>query len=517
VLERGGNAVDAAVATAFALTVVEPGMSGLGGRTVLLVGRPGGRVEGLDGATAWPEKWVALRKAGAQIDPPRGWGQVAVPGTLAALAEAARRWGTRPLRELMRPAIYLARDGFLVSDGQERLFAQYDWRMADPSLRAVFLRPDGTHYRAGERLRQPDLARTLERIAREGADLFYRGEIARALAAEMERRAGYVTREDLAAFRSRPALIDRVSYGPYRVIAMDRPAMGRALLWRLRVLDRLPRYSDRVDDRHALAELLAVEPPAGPADETDEAQRERLLSGESVDATAKAIADRIAARASGLPASMGEAVVTHTTHLVAADRSGRVVSLTQSLGPFFGADVLLPGYGITFAATMGYLRDQDVSQGPISSIAPVLVLDAEGDPVLGIGAAGAARIPGVILQVLHNALDRQMGIEEAVAAPRISLDREAGRLLLRMDARDQPSMQPLAAGLESRGILCHPVPAGQVLARVHALMRGKDGGWTGAADPRGFGSAVTPLILERRSDTERSGVRVFMRSGVPAG
>src|ERR1041384_2278525 len=111
----------------------------------------------------------------------------------------------------------------------------------------------------------------------------------------------------------------------------------------------------------------------------------------------RAIAAQIAAHATTLspPAA---APVTHTTHLVVADRTGRVVSLTLSLGPFFGADVALPGYGITFAATMGYLRDEDVSQGPTSAIVPTLVLDAAGDPVMAIGAAGAARIPGVVLQ-----------------------------------------------------------------------------------------------------------------------
>ena len=495
VLERGGNAVDAAVAASFALIVVEPGMSGLGGRTVMIVGRPGGRVEGLNGATAWPESWKALRKSGRKVQPPKRWGQIAVPGTLAALAEANRKWGTRPLRELIRPSIYLARDGFLVSTVQEGLLrrAVKDLR-ADPLLRKTYLHPDGSPYRAGERLKQPALARTLELIAARGPQVFYRGEIARAMGTEMKRRGGYVSMRDLAAFRPRPAVIDRIRYGSYTIAAVDKPAKGRELLWRMRVLNRLPRYTDPVDRTHALAELLNEEPPKGPSRETDAAHRRRLLTLNSVTPTADRVAWRVRNRVVGLPRITGSLPVTDTTHLAVADRRGMVVSLTSSLGPYFGAKVALPNYGITFAATMGYLDDVDVSEGPVSSIAPTLVFDSAERPILAVGAAGSDRIPGVILQVLHGALDRKRSIAEAVAAPRIIVDKEAGKATaLRMEPGD--GMAALRAGLEARGMTVLPVPEGQVLGRVHALMRGPDGRWHGAPDPRWFGSAVAPLTL----------------------
>jgi gamma-glutamyltranspeptidase len=182
---------------------------------------------------------------------------------------------------------------------------------------------------------------------------------------------------------------------------------------------------------------------------------------------------------------------TQTTHLVVADRGGRVVSMTQSLGPFLGADVALPGYGITFAATMGYLKD-DVTQEPISAIAPTLVLNAGGDPVMALGAAGSARIPEVILQVLHNALDLHQDLAAAMAAPRMTLMQEAGRLVLHLEGMEQPATQPLARGLQGRGFTVQPVPAAEIPARAHALMRGPDGEWIGVADPRWFGRAVAP-------------------------
>lgn len=497
VLARGGNAVDAAVATAFALTVAEPGMSGLGGRTVLLMGSPGGKVEGLDGATRWPAKWVALRKAGEKVPPPKGWGQVATPGTLGALVEANRRWGSLPLAELIRPAIYLARDGFLVSPIQERMFAARNWQADDPALRAVFLHVDGSPYRAGERLRQPDLARTLARIAREGADLFYRGEIAAAIGKQAAEHGGYVTAEDLAGYHPRPAPVDEIPYGEQRIASMEGPASGRTLLWRMRVLRLMPRYGDRVDDAQALAELLAAVPPKGPAGESDAAERRRLIEGDSVHAAADRIAARVTARRAAAPPRLISLPVTNTTHMVTADAEGRVVSLTQTLGQFFGPGVLLPGYGITFAGSMGYLRDDDVSKEPSSSIVPTIVFDAGGRPVVGVGGAGAARIPGAVLEVLHGVLDRGLALEAAVAAPRLIWDRDAGASVLRLEGMTTPEGQALQTALRERGFDPQPPPKDEPLARVHGCMRVAEG-WTGAADPRGFGAAVTPVLLPAR-------------------
>ncbi|MCC2671986.1 MAG: gamma-glutamyltranspeptidase, partial [Armatimonadetes bacterium] len=212
ILARGGNAIDAATATGFALMVAEPGMSGLGGRTVILIGRPGGKVEALDGATAWPAAWIALRKSGAAVPKSVGWKQVAVPGTLAAMVESQRRWGKLPLPEVVRPAIALARTGFIVSRLQEQLFAEHGWKDDSAELRRVFLHPDGTPYLAGERLKQPDLARTLELIAVKGGSVLYTGEIGRALLAQMEQEGGYVRAPDLEAYRPQTPKLNEITY-----------------------------------------------------------------------------------------------------------------------------------------------------------------------------------------------------------------------------------------------------------------------------------------------------------------
>lgn len=493
ILARGGNAVDAATATGFALMVAEPGMSGLGGRTVMLIGRPGGQAEGVDGVTAWPAKWVELRKSKADVPRATGWRQVATPGSLAAMVHAQRRWGRLSLREVLRPAVSLARTGFIVSRLQEQHFAEYAWKNADPELRRIFLHPDGSPYRAGERLKQPDLARTLELIASQGETSLYGGEIGKALVAQMERVGGYVTVADLEAYRPRAAQLVEIRYGDRRMVAMDRPTAGRPLLWRMRVLDRLPRFVDRADDVQAIAELLAAPVPGGPAGETEEGARRRLLSGSSVDLPARDIAERVRRRKSNLPRPP-EAAVTNTTHFTVADGHGTVVAVTQTLGPYFGPGVVLPGYGMTFASTMGYLPDTDPSVQPSSSIVPLVVFDRDGKPEIALGGAGAARIPGAVLQVLHHTLNRGLSLEAAVAEPRVTIDREGGKPVLRMEALDRPEILAVAEELRRRGIAVNPVPEGQVLGRVHAVRRLPDGTWQGAADPRWFGEAVYPAL-----------------------
>lgn len=516
VLARGGNAVDAATATAFTLVVAEPGMSGLGGRTVMLIGRPGGQVEALDGATAWPQEWIRLRREKVAVPKSVGWKQVAVPGSLAAMVDAQRRWGTLPLRDVIRPAISLARTGFLVSRLQEQLFAEHAWKDDSAELRRIFLHPDGTPYLAGERLKQPDLAHSLELIAAQGSGVLYSGEIGKALVAQMEKEGGYVRTPDLEAYRPQTPQIDEIQYGDRRIVAMDRPTAGRSLLWRMRVLEKLPRYADQVDDTQAVSELLAVPLPDGPAGESDAAECKRLLSGDSVAKTSQEIAAHVAAKKSTLP--MPEpAQMTNTTHFTVADGKGTVVSVTQTLGPFFGPGVVLPGYGITFASTMGYLRDTNPSVQPTSSIVPTVVFDRTGTPELALGGAGAARIPGAVLQVLHHSLNRHTTLVEALALPRVTIDRDDNRPFLRMEALDRPEMRSLAAELKARGIAVNPVRAGEVLGRVHAVRRAADGTWEGAADPRWFGEAVTPVVLPAESKHGRTppqlGAPLFAAAG----
>lgn len=505
VLERGGNAVDAAVATAFALTVTEPGMSGLGGRTVLLVGFPDGRVEGVNGGVAWPEKWIALRRSGAAYSKPKGWGQIAVPGTVAALAESHRKWGSLPLRELIRPSIRLARNGFVLTKGQEAWFARSAKAMsADPVLRSIYLRPDGSPVRAGELLRQPGLADALHLIAEEGPEVFYRGTISRAIVREMERSGGYVTSRDLERYAALPATPVRLPFGPYRIVSMDRPAMGRALLWCLDVFHRLPRKDFSPADRaHAQAEILSLMPALlndrplnGAYARLLTESGARRLTGENAAEMAEAILGHLRNRSTGIPRRAAQDREFQTTHLAVADRSGMLVSLTQTIGNFFGPKVALPGYGITFADTMGYLGDSDVSQSPYSSISPTMVFDERNQPLLAVGAAGGDRIPGAIFQILHHVLDRGMDLRSAVDAPRIAFESDPKGNRVYLEGGDQPEVRALIRELRKRGVPAAPLPKGESVARAHALMRSPDGEWIGAADPRWIGIAASPLDLK---------------------
>src|SRR5687767_4215042 len=196
VLEQGGNAVDAAVATAFALSVVEPTMSGIGGRTQLLIRTANGEFAGIDGTTEVP---VAYPYGAVGADEAAyGYTTIAIPGTVAALAAALARYGTLPLARVLEPAIALAEDGFVLPAAEAARIAGVAARLGDfAGSRQYSLRPDGTPYGAGDRLVQRDLGRTLRTIARDGPNGFYRGDVAQRIASDITRHGGWLRVTDL--------------------------------------------------------------------------------------------------------------------------------------------------------------------------------------------------------------------------------------------------------------------------------------------------------------------------------
>ena len=207
VLEAGGNAVDAAVATAFALAVVEPSMSGIGGRTQLVLRTANGTVAAIDGTTEVP-----LAYTGGPVDDESvyGWSTIAVPGTVAALAHALRTHGTWPLARIVEPAIRLAEDGFLLPEDEAGRIAAAVGRLREfDGSRNAFLRPDGSAHTSGDLFVQPDLATTLRAIAAGGEDAFYRGPIAERMVADIAAHGGLVTAADLAAYRAEESNVVR--------------------------------------------------------------------------------------------------------------------------------------------------------------------------------------------------------------------------------------------------------------------------------------------------------------------
>jgi N-acyl-D-amino-acid deacylase len=494
VLAEGGNAVDAAVAAAFALGVVEPTMSGLGGRTQILLRTSDGVVAAIDGTTEVPRSYT---NGPADDEAAYGPATIAVPGTVAALDAALRAHGTWPLARVLAPAESLAAHGFVLPDAEAARMAGVAARLREfDGSRRHFLKPDGSAYDGGDVFRQPALAATLHALATRGADDFYRGEIAATLARELADAGADVTAADLAAYRAEPSLVVRGSYRGHELIGSYLPASGATTIGILQILDRFT-LADRVGSV-AWAALVARALAAGFDD------RARVLAPADAKAawlTSPALADERAAdilAAPTLRALIGEPEPAHTTHLSVADADGNVVALTQSVGPVMGSKVASPALGFLHAATMGYLGALEPgTRRHWSSQSPLLVVRG-GRPVLVLGGAGARRIISGIVATVSRAIDGGLALPDALAAPRLHPTSS------RIDVEVHGGTAWRAAQIDSLRALDFDVRARDeppYFARVNAIaFDTTTGEWVGAADPRWGGSAAAPTAPPARRD-----------------
>jgi len=483
VLEEGGNAVDAAVATAFALAVVEPTMSSLGGRTQIVLLTSDGTVAAIDGTTEVPVAY-----AGGPLDDEGAWGYdtIAVPGTVAALATALRVHGTWSLDRVMEPAIELARDGFILPGPEAtRIASSADRLSAFAASKRYFLRPEGSAYSPGERFVQADLARTLQAVAAGGEEAFYRGEIGRRMAADLQANGSLVTLADLQSYRAESSIVVRGSYRGYELIGSYLPASGATTIEILQILDQFD-VSGKVGTAEWMS-LVARALLAGfedrEADVTPAAEKAAWLTSR---ARAEQRARVMASGEAAAPAvSAGEP--EFTTHLSVADRNGGVVALTQSVGPLLGSRVAAPGLGFLYAATMRYLGELEPgTRRHWSSQSPLLVL-RDGRPVLVLGGAGARRILSGIVETVSRRIDQGLPLEAALAAPRLHPTPDRIEVEVRAGAAWGDADVEALRGL---GFTVRPRGDAPWFARVNAIAwDAETGDWVGVADPRWDGAA----------------------------
>jgi gamma-glutamyltranspeptidase/glutathione hydrolase len=492
-LEAGGNAVDAAVATAFALGVVEPSQSGIGGRTQALVRLPDGSLHGIDGTTQVPLGYDA--KTAPQVE--HGYPTVAIPGTVKALTRLLAEHGSLSLDRVLAPAIRYAEGGVPITEGEARRIAtvaeglrEFEWAARS------FLEPDGTPLSGGDTLVQPELAEVLKMLAREGPDVFYSGEVARRMVEDFRNNGGFVTLEDLRQYEAQDAVLARGRYRGREIVGSYLPASGATVIEILQILESFPLGEMTEGERGAVVsqalllgfedrEELQFDPPEGAV--------ARLTSKEW--AAARALEIRMpgeGAAAEG-PGITGLEEWPHTTHLSTADQTGMVVAMTQSLGPTLGSWVVTPGLGFVYAATTGgYLADAPPGGRPWSSQAPLIVLE-EGFPRFVLGGAGARRIVSALVSVVSRLLDGGMGLPEALAAPR--LHPGGNGVTLETVDRLEPGGESV---LESLGFQVDTRSFSTWFALLNAIeVTGtpEAGGmrFLGVADPRwGWGGAVGP-------------------------
>lgn len=483
VLEAGGNAVDAAVATAFALAVVEPSMSGIGGRNKMVIRTPTGDLVGIDGFTEVPAGYE--RREG---DGTVGYRAIGIPGAVAGLAKALEEHGTLPLVEVMAPAIELAEEGYPLPEQEARRMEAAAQEYADhEEWRRIFLRPDGSTYAAGEDFRQPVLASTLRAISEDGPEVFYRGEIARRIAEDMAANDAHLTYDDLATYQAMPAILVRGSYRGHDLVGTHLPASGVTSIQTLQIMEQVD-----VEAAWGTPEWAAVT-----AQSLAHAFHDRTLELGTAEEKASRLTSRewAAERAAeiripGLGVNLAEETeAAHTTHLSTVDEEGGMVALTASLGDAFGSRVVTPGLGFVLATTLQYT---DVLPGtprkrPMTSQSPLIVL-RDGEPVLVLGAAGGRRIVSAVVSVVSRVLDEGLALPEAMDAPRVhSLGTH--RIELEYDERvDWPT--EVWEALEAFGF---EVSEGSGIARIHAVARDPaTGELTGVADRRGSGGAGAP-------------------------
>ena len=460
IMQAGGNAIDAAVATGFALAVVHPPAGNIGGGGFMLIRMADGKTHFLDyrekaPAAATRDMYLDAQSnviAGASLI---GYRSIGVPGSVAGLAYAETKWGKLPLKQVIAPAIKLAREGYSLTWDQARDL--HDKNLAKfPESRRIFQR-DGDYYRAGETFRQPDLARTLERIAADPDD-FYHGALAKEIAAVVQKGGGLITADDLARYEVKEREPVRGTYRGYEVITAPPPSSGGTVL--IEVLNILEGYDlAKMGNRSAQAIHFEVEafrrgffdraefmgdpdfskiPVAQLIDKKYAAAwRDSIDPGHaspSKELKRPAIFSELEQYAKEHPAAVMPHESDQTTHYSIVDADGNAVSVTTTLNGWFGSRVTVDGLGFLlndemddFSSKPGAPNSDGLIQGeanaigpgkrPLSSMTPTIVAH-DGKTVMVLGSPGSSKIITTVANVLIGVIDYGMNIQEAENAPR---------------------------------------------------------------------------------------------------
>ncbi len=447
VLKKDGNAVDAAVAVAFALAVTHPSAGNIGGGGFLLARFADGRATFIDFREMAPlaasrDMYVGPGGKLTQ-DSLIGWRAAAVPGTVRGLEVAHRKYGSLPWAELVEPAIRLAAEGVTLSYAEARSVCGARARLGRfEESKRIFLN-GGECYEPGEKLRQPDLARTLERIAKHGAADFYEGETARILAEEMRRSGGLITLEDLRDYRAVERQPLRGAYRGYTILTAPPPSSGGiGILQMLGMLEETgyeKQGAGAAASLHWIAEVMRRSFAdraefLGDADFARLPVRGLLDPGYLASRRASIRVDRVTPSSeigAGRPAREPE----DTTHFNVIDARGNAVALTYTINNSYGSAVTAPRLGFLlnnemddFAAQPGKPNMFGLIQGEANAIAPrkrplsamtPTIVEKDGRLVMALGAPGGPRIISGVLQVLLHVIDFGMDIQQAVDQPRI--------------------------------------------------------------------------------------------------
>lgn len=538
ILSKGGSAADATMAMMLALTVVEPQSSGIGGGGFLVhYDAEGGKISTINGretapAAATPQRFTdANGKPIPFLQAFPGGKSVGVPGNIRLMAEAHRKWGKLKWAEIFKPAIRLADKGFIVNQTLESRLAMIQrlWPQFETARSIYWV--DGKPAKAGMRLRNPELAKTLKLIAKKGPDAFYTGAIANSIVDAVNKSAvapGDMTLADLAAYKAVEQNAVCAPYRVYVICGMAPPSSGATTV--IQILGTLERFDMKAlgkddpkswfligqamqlayaDREKYLGDASFVQVPVtGLIDKAYLAERSALID------PSKALADYPAGNPQGaMPrtaAISGE--VAGTTHFSAVDAKGSIANMTSTIEGPFGSQLIAGGFFLnneltdfTFAPEKDGAPVANRVEGgkrPLSSMAPTIVFNREGKPVLALGSAGGKRIIMHVTKTLVGVLDFGLPLKEAIALPNLYFG--GGALLV----EEKTTLAAMAQQLANFG---QPVKPEDLGSKVNGLQL-IDGQWTGAADPRSEGNVVA--VDKKGKQTVIDGNQI--KDGAPA-
>ncbi len=499
-LRQGGNAVDAACATALALSVCEPQASGLGGQTMMLINY-GKKVIAVDGSSRAP----SLAHVNAIYKEDRNWGYRAstVPSTPATLYYVQQRYGSMPWERIVKPAIHIAKEGYRITDLQNRLQERElkNFNKVESKSGSKYFLKNGQPYKEGDLFYQPDLALLLQILAEKGIEEFYKGKIAKQIDADMRENGGLLRYDDLALIpwpiERRPL---RRRFRKYRVYTMPPPGAGRTLLFSLMMVDTIPPkllIKEEFKRVHLLASVFRKalrersDRPYDPqfyAQVTEKEMLSRIFAQRCIREIVKRVDKAILSSLITFDELSGE-----TTHLSVIDRHGIAVSLTQSIERVYGSKAAAYGLGFLYN---NYLMDfeYDLPEHPFylrpntvpwATVAPSLIFRKE-DIWMALGSPGSERIFSTLAQFLLHVIDEKMDLYQAMLAPRLHCSL-GGRLSLEAE-RFSPDLMDY---LKEKGYRIDArEPYSFYLGAVHAVMkRENDNGFEGVAEIRRDGTA----------------------------
>ena len=509
ILKKGGNAIDAAVAMGFVLSVTEPFTSGPGGGGMAIIRMADGEavfVDFREKAPAAASHRLFMKADGTADQEAFDSGGMAccVPGDVAGLLYMLEHYGTMDRGEVLEPAIRIASEGFVVSSYCAEAIAEaYGLCEQFPEMQKLYWDKNGQAYKAGDILVNPDLAGTLQKIAEEGAAGFYTGEIVEAIVSCVGRYGGMISRKDLENYRpdiSRPVT---GTYRGYSVISSPPPSSGGSTM--IEILNILENFNVGAMEINS-AEYVHLFTEAFKLGYADRARYladpdfEKVPLAELTDkafaAGRAALIDRNSAQEYGCGDLFG-AEHTDTTHYSVADAEGNCVSVTKTINGYFGSGVVVDGWGFVMNNSMGDFSPDPLSvnrvepgKKPLSSMSPTVVLHQDGTPFMVLGSPGGSRIFATVLQVISRVIDHHMGLHDAVCVPRIWNTGASNDLTYEEPLKGYETYALTGETIRRLTEMGHNKIGRISSGAVQAVMFMEDGKLYGTADPRQDGKAV---------------------------